>query len=212
MPTSVENTILLLLQEIIQHINEEIIIKSFYTEKHSPIVGFNEREYEKVRLPTVETARRMYDAWTELLSGFTNSPPKITLFDIHHDEMIIDKDISYYSVCEHHLLPFFGKVHVAYIADKKIIGLSKIARIVEHFARRTQIQERLTDQIADFIMEIDGLKPQGVMVIVTGKHLCQCMRGVRNDTAEMVTSAVRGIFLEKPHTKEEFLSLLKLGV
>jgi len=125
--------------------------------------------------------------------------------------MIVSKDISYYSVCEHHLLPFYGKAHVAYIASRKVIGLSKLARIVEYFARRTQVQERLTDQIADFIMCIPDLKPLGVMVIITGKHLCQCMRGVKNDTAEMMTSAVRGVFLDRPHTKEEFLNLLKLS-
>ncbi len=200
-----------MLRELIQDINENVIMPSLRDSK-SDLSGKRDldAEYEKIRLDPVDTARRVEAAWKEMLSGFTMKAPEIKLFDIHHTEMIIDKDISYYSVCEHHLLPFFGKVHVAYIASNKIIGLSKIARIVEYFSKRTQVQERLTDQIADFIMDIPNLRPDGVMVIVTGKHLCQCMRGVKNDTAEMVTSAVRGYFLERPHTKQEFLDLIKI--
>jgi GTP cyclohydrolase IA len=194
------------IEDLIQRLNESIILPGFRAENGK----VDENSYNAVRLDPEETADRMIKAWTEMLSGFRMKPPEIKLFDIHHDEMIIDRDISYYSVCEHHLLPFFGKVHVAYIASNKIMGLSKIARIVEYFSRRTQVQERLTDQIADFIMDIKDLRPQGVMVIVTGKHLCQCMRGIKNDTAEMMTSAVRGLFLDRPHTKQEFLDLLKM--
>jgi GTP cyclohydrolase I len=192
----------LLVQELVQEINERLI---------SPCLDeVDQVQAESWRLPPEETAKRVIKAWCELLSGFIQLPPDLKTFPVHHDEMIISKNISYYSVCEHHLLPFFGVVHVGYIAGEKICGLSKLSRVVEYFARRTQVQERLTDQIADYIMNHEELKPKGVMVVVTGKHLCQCMRGVKNDTAEMVTSGIRGVFKDDPSAKDEFLKLIRM--
>ena len=123
-----------------------------------------------------------------------------------YDEMVIVKDIDFYSLCEHHLLPFYGKVHVAYLPNKKIVGLSKIPRVVECFARRLQVQERLTTQIARLIE--DTLKPKGVAVVVEANHLCVMMRGVEKQNAHMVTSSMRGRFRSDPKTREEFLDLI----
>ena len=125
-----------------------------------------------------------------------------------HDEMVLLKDIPFYSICEHHLLPFIGKAHVAYIPSKgKIVGLSKLARAVEIFAKRPQVQERLTTQLADLIMK--KLKPKGAMVIIDAEHLCLSMRGIRKPGAKTVTSAVRGIFRTKESTRMELLELIK---
>ena len=130
-------------------------------------------------------------------------------FQEEHDEMILVRDIELYSLCEHHLLPFFGRAHVAYIPSGRLIGLSKLPRIVEMFARRLQVQERLTDQIADAVMEV--LQPQGVGVVVEAAHLCMMMRGVEKQNSRTVTSAVRGTFREDSRTRSEFLRLVAAG-
>ena len=124
-----------------------------------------------------------------------------------HDEMVLLKDIPFYSMCEHHLLPFIGRAHVAYVPSGTIVGLSDLAKALEHFAKRPQVQERLTSQLADLIME--KIKPRGAMVIIDADHLCMSMRGIRKPGSRTVTSAVRGIFRTKASTREEMLELIK---
>ncbi|MBI4305956.1 MAG: GTP cyclohydrolase I FolE [Chloroflexi bacterium] len=156
---------------------------------------------------TPERVARMYD---ELLAGYVTDPVRMlnnALFTVEYDEMVIVKDIEYYSMCEHHLIPFFGKAHVGYLPDGKVVGLSKIPRLVDIFARRLQVQERMTQQIADLLNEL--VKPQGVGVVVEGIHLCAAMRGVKKPNAKMVTSAVLGRFRSDPKTREEFMAHLR---
>jgi GTP cyclohydrolase I len=129
------------------------------------------------------------------------------IFESDADEMVLVKDVEFYSLCEHHLLPFFGKAHVAYMPNKKIIGLSKIARIIDLFGRRLQVQERLTNQIADAIEQV--LHPHGVAVVMEGSHFCMLMRGVQKQGSSMVTSAMRGGFRQNPSSRAEFLELIK---
>lgn len=158
---------------------------------------------------TPKRVARMYD---ELLSGYRVDPQKIingALFEIKYDEMVLVRDIEFYSLCEHHMLPFLGRVHVAYIPDGKVLGLSKIPRIVDMYARRLQIQERMTRQIADFISDL--LKPQGVAVVVEALHLCSMMRGVRKHNARMTTSAMHGAFRTNFATRQEFLDNISRG-
>lgn len=158
-------------------------------------------------LGTPDRIARMYD---EILAGYHTDPYQLlnnALFDVEYDEMIIVKDIEFFSLCEHHMLPFFGRAHVAYIPNKKVIGLSKIPRIVEMYARRLQIQERMTRQIADLIQEI--LKPQGVAVVIEGSHLCSMMRGVKKEHARMVTSTMLGAFRTASKTRSEFMNHLR---
>ena len=158
-------------------------------------------------LGTPDRIARMYD---EVLGGYEVDLEKLVngaLFDVAYDEMIVVKDIEFYSMCEHHMLPFFGKAHVAYIPSEKVIGLSKIPRIVEMFGRRLQVQERMTRQIADTIDEI--LSPQGVAVVVEGSHMCSMMRGVKKQESSMVTSAMLGCFKKSDKTRNEFLSHLR---
>ena len=146
----------------------------------------------------------MYD---ELTVGYHIDPIKLVndaLFDVDYDEMVIVKDIDFYSLCEHHLLPFFGRAHVAYIPDGRVVGLSKIPRIVEMFARRLQVQERMTRQIADFIQEV--IHPKGVAVVIEASHMCSMMRGVKKANAIMTTSAMVGEFEECPKCRAEFMS------
>jgi GTP cyclohydrolase I len=145
-------------------------------------------------------------AYDELLIGYRADPLELlnnALFDVTYSEMVIVTDIDFYSLCEHHMLPFFGKAHVAYIPDKKVVGLSKIPRIVELFARRLQIQERMTRQIAELIDEL--LNPFGVAVVVDGLHMCMAMRGVNKANARMRTSALLGTFAENSKTRSEFM-------
>lgn len=127
------------------------------------------------------------------------------LFEEHHEGMVLVKDIEMYSMCEHHMLPFFGKVHVAYIPNNRIVGLSKLARVVDVFARRLQVQERMTEEIAGALSDV--LQPQGVAVIVEAYHLCMMMRGVEKQNSKTITSAVRGVFMDDLKTREEFLRL-----
>ena len=158
-----------------------------------------------------KTPERVEKALQYATKGYAEDPAKIlrsAVFDeTDYDEMVIVKDIDLYSLCEHHLLPFFGKAHVAYLPNKKIVGLSKIPRVVECFARRLQVQERLTTQIAKLIE--DTLKPKGVAVVVECFHLCVMMRGVEKQNAHMVTSSMRGRFRTDPKTREEFLDLIR---
>ena len=154
-----------------------------------------------------DTPRRVASAFAENFAGLWQSPEDVltTTFDIGHEELVIIKDIEVYSHCEHHLTPFHGVAHVGYIPSGRITGLSKIARLVDLFARRPQVQERMTTQIADALVEI--LQPAGVIVIVECEHLCMSMRGVRKAEARTVTSAVRGI-LRDPATRAEAISLI----
>lgn len=156
---------------------------------------------------TPERVARMY---RELLAGYDQEPATIlndAIFDIDYDEMVIVKDIDFYSLCEHHMLPFFGRAYVAYVPSGKVIGLSKIPRVVELFARRLQVQERMTQQIANLLMEL--LDPVGVGVVISAHHLCMAMRGVEKQNATMVTSAMRGSFRSDARTRTEFLSLIR---
>ena len=156
------------------------------------------------------TPERFEKALRFLTSGYQQDPGKLlngAMFSACYDQMVLVKDIEIYSLCEHHLLPFFGKCHVAYIPDKKVIGLSKIPRLVNMFARRLQIQERLTSQIAGAIQQ--QISPLGVGVVVEARHLCMAMRGVEKQNSQTVTSAMLGAFRENAQTREEFLSLIR---
>lgn len=158
---------------------------------------------------TPERVARMYD---ELLAGYQVDPYKLindAMFDVEYDDMIIVRDIQFYSLCEHHLLPFIGRAHVAYLPTAKVIGLSKIPRVVDLFARRLQVQERMTRQIANFLEAV--LDPIGVGVVVEGWHLCASMRGVKKPDTVMVTSALCGSFKENPKTRQEFLDHIDRG-
>ena len=156
-----------------------------------------------------KTPERIEKALEFLTKGYREDPKDVlhgALFDVAYDEMVIVKDIEMYSLCEHHMLPFFGKVHVAYIPDGKVIGLSKAPRLVDVFARRLQVQERLTRQIAEAIQE--AIHPQGVGVVIEARHLCMMMRGVEKQNSSTVTSAMLGVF-QKQKTRAEFLSLVR---
>lgn len=158
------------------------------------------------------TPKRVARMYVELLAGYKQDPVALVndaMFDVSYDEMVIVRDIEFYSMCEHHLLPFLGRVHVAYIPNGKVVGLSKIPRIVDMFARRLQVQERMTRQIADFIRDL--LKPQGVAVVVEALHLCTMMRGVRKHNARMTTSAMHGAFRANLATRQEFLDNISRG-
>ncbi len=155
---------------------------------------------------TPERVARMYG---EIFAGL-KTPVESLLKPIegeNHDEMVLLKDISFYSVCEHHLLPFIGRAHIAYIPSGKIVGLSELAKVLDYFAKRPQVQERLTSQLADMIM--NKLKPRGCMVVIDAEHLCMSMRGIKRPGSKTVTSAVRGIFRTKQSTREEMLKLIK---
>jgi GTP cyclohydrolase I len=156
-----------------------------------------------------DTPKRVAEMYEEIFAGLIGEP-KVLLKPIEgetHDEMILIKDIPFYSVCEHHLLPFIGKAHIAYIPAGNIVGLSELAKALEHLAKRPQVQERLTSQLADMIME--KLKPKGSMVIIDADHLCMSMRGIKKPGSRTVTSAVRGTFRTKASTREEMLELIK---
>ena len=156
------------------------------------------------------TPERFEKALRFLTSGYQQDPEKLlngAMFSVCYDQMVLVKDIEIYSLCEHHMLPFFGKCHVAYIPDKKVVGLSKIPRLVNMFARRLQIQERLTNQIASAIQQ--KIAPLGVGVVVEARHLCMVMRGVEKQNSQTVTSAMLGSFRENVQTREEFLSLIR---
>jgi len=158
-----------------------------------------------------DTPKRVEKAYRFLTSGYQANIDQVlndALFSVDYSEMVIVKDIDFYSLCEHHLLPFFGKCHVAYIPSTKVIGLSKIPRLVDVFARRLQVQERLTNQIADTIN--DKIAPLGVAVVMEATHLCMSMRGVEKQNSFCVTSAMHGAFRDSARTRMEFLELIKL--
>ena len=159
----------------------------------------------------VNTPKRVEQALKFLTSGYQADVDTVinnALFTVDYSEMVIVKDIDFYSLCEHHLLPFFGKCHIAYVPSKKVIGLSKIPRLVDIYSRRLQVQERLTNQIADIIRE--KIDPRGVAVVMEGTHLCMSMRGVQKQNSFAVTSAMHGIFRDKARTRMEFLELIRL--
>jgi GTP cyclohydrolase I len=160
----------------------------------------------------LDTPERMEKSMAFLTRGYAMDVKTVlheALFEVEYDEMVIVKDIEFFSMCEHHLLPFFGKAHIAYVPNGKVIGLSKVPRVVDVFARRLQVQERLTTQIADAIS--DAIDPQGVAVILEAQHLCMMMRGVEKQHSATVTSAMRGVFKTQQQTRNEFLSLVRRG-
>ena len=157
----------------------------------------------------VNTPLRVAKSLEFLTKGYEQNPKKVlndALFDVKSDEMVIVKDIDFYSLCEHHMLPFFGKCHVAYLPGKKVIGLSKLPRLVDVYARRLQVQERMTHEIAKAIMDL--IHPQGVGVVIEAQHLCMMMRGVEKQNSYAITSAMLGTFREDPRTRAEFLELV----
>ena len=159
----------------------------------------------------LKTPHRVAKSWGFLTSGYKKDLDALVnkaIFHEDYDEMVLIKDIEYYSMCEHHLLPFFGRAHVAYIPDGKILGLSKIPRIVDLFSRRLQVQERMTQEIADTLNDV--LDPKGVAVVVEGQHMCMQMRGVQNKNSYATTSHMLGIFREDAKTRKEFLHLVEL--
>ena len=157
------------------------------------------------------TPVRVAKAWDVFTKGYTQDLDEIinnAVFTENYDEMVTIKDIDYFSLCEHHLLPFFGKAHVAYIPDGKLIGLSKVPRIVDMFSRRLQVQERMTENIAKTLN--DMLKPKGVAVVIEGEHMCMQMRGVEKQNSYATTSSMKGIFLKDSRTREEFLTIISM--
>ena len=167
---------------------------------------------ETAREGLLRTPFRYSKALRELTSGYRKDLDTIVnnaIFHEEYSEMVVVKDIEFYSLCEHHVLPFFGRAHVAYVPDGKIIGLSKIPRIVDMFARRLQVQERLTEEITNAINEL--LQPKGVACMISAQHLCMMMRGVQAQSSSMVTSSMRGVFLKYSATRDEFLSIIRGG-
>ena len=158
-----------------------------------------------------ETPDRIARMYTEILSGMTEEPsePLSRVFTVEHSEMVLEKDIVFHSMCEHHMLPFYGKVHVAYLPDGKVVGLSKLARTVEIYAKRLQVQERMTNQIADAIME--HLAPKGVMIVVEAEHMCMTMRGVKKPGSKTVSLATRGAFADNTELQNRFFQMLRMG-
>jgi GTP cyclohydrolase IA len=186
----------------------EVGLEGFSTQElYRELLGRFHEDPERDGL--LATPGRVEKSMNFLTSGYTLNPTQIlrgALFDVDYDEMVIVKDVEMYSLCEHHMLPFWGRVHVAYIPNGKVIGLSKIPRLVEVFARRLQVQERLTRQIADAIQE--AIEPRGVGVVVEARHMCMMMRGVEKQQSTTVTSAMVGCFRDQP-TRHEFLSLVR---
>lgn len=179
------------------------------TAMHSILEAVGEDPQREGLLRTPDRIARAYE---ELLSGYRADPVKLingAVFNVEYDDMVIVRDIEFYSLCEHHMLPFFGHAHVAYISNSKVIGLSKIPRIVDMFARRLQVQEHMTHQIAQFIDEV--LQPSGVAVVMDGMHMCAMMRGVKKSQAIMTTSAMLGAFRDDEKTRAEFMNHLNRG-
>lgn len=156
------------------------------------------------------TPGRVADMYAELLGGMRQDPKEhlTSVFRENYDEIVLLRDVPFYSICEHHIMPFIGKIHVAYLPDGQVLGVSKLARVVDCFARRLQVQERLTVQIADFLM--DNLRPKGVAVVVEASHSCMTIRGIKKPGSVMVTSALRGIFIRDPRSRNEVLRLMNV--
>ena len=193
----------------VMHPSKDMDLQAIRKAVKQTLIAFGENPARTGLLRTPERVASMY---TELLSGYRVDPNKIigdALFEVTYDEMVIVRDIEFYSMCEHHMLPFMGRAHVAYLPSGKVIGLSKIPRIVDVFAHRLQVQERMTRQIADFINE--SLMPKGVAVVVEALHLCTMMRGVKKQNARMTTSAVHGAFRKNMATRQEFLDNISRG-
>ncbi|MFN4182708.1 MAG: GTP cyclohydrolase I FolE [bacterium] len=185
----------------------EKLITSIESVIHQLLVEIGENPAREGLQKTPFRVAKMYE---ELTRGYRVDPEKLlnkALFESPHDEIILVRNIEFYSLCEHHLMPFFGHAHIGYLPDGKIIGLSKIPRVVDMFARRLQVQERLTLEIAQFLNE--HLKPRGVAVILDAVHLCLAMRGAKKTQARMTTSAMIGVFKEDPKTRNEFLLLVR---
>ena len=160
---------------------------------------------------TAKTPTRVANMYDALLSGYTVDTTELlngAMFEVEYDEMVVLKDIDFYSLCEHHLLPFYGKVHVGYLPDQKIVGLSKIPRLVEMFARRLQVQERMTQQIAETLNDV--LSPKGVSVVLEGEHMCMQMRGVEKQNSYATTSFMTGLFRKDFKTRDEFLKIISM--
>jgi len=192
-----------------ESINVEIDTHAIEVSTLNMLKAFHEDPDREGLKNTPGRVARMY---SELLAGYAMDPQKLVnsaIFNVTYDEMVIVRDIEFYSLCEHHLLPFIGHAHVAYLPSGKVIGLSKIPRIVDMYARRLQVQERMTRQVADFINEL--LQPRGVAVVVEGLHLCTMMRGVRQHEARLTTSAMLGGFRTNPATRQEFLDNISRG-
>ncbi len=155
-----------------------------------------------------DTPKRVANMYEEILSGHSDDPEQHikSIFNEDYDEIVLLRDIPFYSVCEHHMMPFIGKAHVAYLPSGKVLGVSKLARIVDSFAHRLQVQERLTNQIADFLMS--NLNPRGVTVVIEASHSCMTIRGIKKPGSTMITSALRGIFIKDQRSRSEVLSLI----
>lgn len=191
------------------HLDKEMDLDAIQQAVTKILIGLGEEPERDGLLKTPERVARMY---AELLDGYHQDPMLLVndaLFEVNYDEMVLVRDIEYYSLCEHHLLPFFGRAHVAYLPKGRVIGLSKIPRIVDMFAHRLQVQERMTRQIAEFFDEL--LDPAGVAVVVEGLHLCTAMRGIKKHDARMTTSAMLGYFRKNPATRQEFLDNISRG-
>ena len=192
-----------------QYLSENIDLETVRQLTYDLLKAIGEDPEREGLKNTPDRVARMY---TELLSGYSMDPERIingALFNINYDEMVLVRDIEFYSLCEHHMLPFIGRAHVAYLPAGKVIGLSKIPRIVDMYARRLQVQERMTRQIADILQAT--LEPQGVAVVVEGMHLCSMMRGVKKHDARMTTSAMHGAFRANLATRQEFLENIARG-
>jgi GTP cyclohydrolase I len=196
-------------RERITTVNDHIVARAADPLEEAVRTSIRELGEDPGREGLQRTPERVAQSLRFLTSGYRQDVDKIlndALYEVAYDEMVIVKDIEIFSLCEHHLLPFFGRCHVAYIPNKKVIGLSKVPRLVDMFARRLQVQERLTTQIAETIME--RINPQGVGVVIEAKHLCMIMRGVEKQNSVAVTSAMLGVFRDEIETREEFLSLV----
>ena len=199
----------LVLREFVEGFDAPIDTDAIEEAVEKVLFSVGENPSREGLLKTPHRVAKMYD---ELLAGYRTDPVKLindAIFTESYDNMVVVRDIEYYSLCEHHMLPFLGKAHVAYIPNGKVIGLSKIPRIVDMFARRLQVQERMTAQIGDFLMK--ALEPRGVAVVVEGVHMCSMMRGVKKSGSRMVTSHMLGAFRASSKTRSEFLRHIESG-